>query len=72
MGDSDFYYVFLGESFDTNCIFWTGNSDRPSNYSFPGSVHLEDVAICEQKASVNGDQGNPVCSTVNSVVSGVM
>nr|POF09256.1 protein jade-1 [Quercus suber] len=50
----------------------SSNSDRPSNYSFPGRVHLEDVAICEQKASVNGDQGNPVCSTVNSVVSGVM
>lgn len=49
-----------------------GNFDRPSNYSFPGRVHLEDVAICDQKASVNGDQGNPVCSTVNSVVSGVM
>uniref|UniRef100_A0A2N9FXG7 PHD-type domain-containing protein n=1 Tax=Fagus sylvatica TaxID=28930 RepID=A0A2N9FXG7_FAGSY len=49
-----------------------GNSVRPSNCSLPGRVQLEEVAIPEQNASMNGDQGKPVCSTVNSVASAVM
>jgi hypothetical protein len=72
LGASDFYNVFLGVSFDTNSICLTGNSPRSSNCSLHESIQLEEVVIPECKASVNGDQGNPVCSAVNSVVSDVM
>jgi hypothetical protein len=72
LGASDFYNVFLGVSFDTNDVCLTGNSPRPSTCSLHESVQLEEVAIHEHKASVNGDQGNPVCATANSVVSDVM
>ncbi|KAG6707308.1 hypothetical protein I3843_06G023500 [Carya illinoinensis] len=49
-----------------------GNLARPSNCSLPERVHLEQVAIPEQNALVNGGQGNPVCSTANSVASDIM
>ncbi|KAE8077390.1 hypothetical protein FH972_015958 [Carpinus fangiana] len=62
----------VDNSFPRHSCKSDGNSPRPSTCSLHESVQLEEVAIHEHKASVNGDQGNPVCATVNSVVSDVM